>query len=397
MKNIPKVIRDPSHPQKRARSSNGLVCCEIIFTHQFGQEIDMREPSFQPRLGPSSWRAAFTLIELLVVIAIIAVLIALLLPAVQAAREAARRAQCTNNLKQFGLALHNYHAANNSFPMGTTKQLLAPGSTTMYQWNTWSIHAQLLPFLEQSPIYNSINFYFPPEDSTIGQAQSSTVMIIKINAFLCPSDANAGVSFINSYYGSMGPSVGYITQTQSSGLFAQQTARSLAAVTDGSSNTVATSERLVGSPSQPDHFPGNGMDNVASSAGFGAYSALTILPAFQITLNSCNAAWQANINTMSCYNSAGEYWAWGTPGMTLFNTLVAPASTQYPWNSCRSGCSGCGTDSSNIVNATSRHPGGCNVGMTDGSVRFVKSSVNMPTWMQLGTISGGEVISSDAY
>jgi prepilin-type N-terminal cleavage/methylation domain-containing protein/prepilin-type processing-associated H-X9-DG protein len=358
----------------------------------------MRQASFQPRRGWSSWLAGFTLIELLVVISIIAVLIALLLPAVQAAREAARRSQCTNNLKQIGLALHNYHTANNSFPMGTTKQLLAPGSMTMYQWNTWSIHAQLLPYLEQNPIYNSINFCFPPEDSAIGQAISNTVMLVKINAFLCPSDSKAGTAFINSYYGSMGSSVGYITQTQSSGLFAQQTAKSIAAVTDGTSNSVAFSERLVGNPNQFDHFPGNGMDNVSAGSGlWWALDAQSNLSGFQLSLNACNAAWQANINTSSCYNSAGEYWAWGSPGMTLFNTLVPPASTQYPWNSCRTGCGGCGTDSSNIVNATSRHPGGCNVMMADGSVRFVKSSLNMQTWMQLGTIDGGEVVSSDSY
>ncbi len=360
----------------------------------------MRQSSFQPRPGPSSWRAGFTLIELLVVIAIIAVLIALLLPAVQAAREAARRSQCTNNLKQFGLALHNYHAANNSFPMGTTKQLRYPGNSTapMYQWNTWSIHAQMLPFLEQTPIYNTINFCFPPEASPIGNADAQTALLVKINAFLCPSDANAGMSYINSYYGSMGPSVGYITQTQSSGLFAQQTSRNIAAITDGTSNTVASSERLVGSPSQPDHYPGNGMDNVTAGSGlWWAYTAQSNMPAFLISLNTCNAAWAANITIDSAYQSAGEYWAWGTPGMTLFNTLVPPSSTQYPWNSCRTGCGGCGTDSSNIVNATSRHPGGANVGMADGSVRFVKSSLSILTWMQLGTISGGEVISSDSY
>ena len=257
---------------------------------------------------------------------------------------------------------------------------------------------QMLPFLEQGPIYNAINFCYPPEDSAIGQAISSTVMLVKINAFLCPSDSRAGSVFINSYYGSMGSSVGYITQTQSSGLFAQQTAKSIAAVTDGTSNSVAFSERLVGSPAQADHFPGNGMDNVSAGSGlWWALDAQSNLPAFQVSLNACNAAWQANINTSSCYNSAGEYWAWGAPGMTLFNTLVPPGSTQYPWNSCRTGCGGCGTDSSNIVNATSRHPGGCNVTMADGSVRFVKSSVNMQTWMQLGTIDNGEVVSSDSY
>src|SRR5215216_5059201 len=102
-------------------------------------------------------RRGFTLIELLVVIAIIAVLIALLLPAVQAAREAARRAQCVNNLKQIGLALHNYHQTANSFPMGMSLAY-DPNNGVYQDWTDWSAHALLLPYLEQTPLYNAANF-----------------------------------------------------------------------------------------------------------------------------------------------------------------------------------------------------------------------------------------------
>ena len=167
------------------------------------------------------------------VIAIIAVLIALLLPAVQSAREAARRAQCINNLKQIGLAMHNYHAANNSFPMGSTIAAPLPRRFPMHRVPVehWSIHAQMLPYLEQTPIYNTINFSFPPVASPIGSAMARRPCAVKINSFLCPSDASAGKSYINSYYGSMGPSVGYITQTQSSGLFAQAVCNNIAAIT----------------------------------------------------------------------------------------------------------------------------------------------------------------------
>ena len=104
----------------------------------------------------SRTRRAFTLIELLVVIAIIAVLIALLLPAVQSAREAARAPQCVNNLKQIGLALHNYHTGNNSFPLGASLAPIQPGTT--YTWSNWGANALMLPFLEQGPLYNAINF-----------------------------------------------------------------------------------------------------------------------------------------------------------------------------------------------------------------------------------------------
>ena len=103
-------------------------------------------------------RRGFTLIELLVVIAIIGVLVSLLLPAVQSAREAARRAQCTNNLKQIGLALHNYHSVHNSFPQGGSVNMSDRPSVQFYAWNNWSSQALILPFLEQQPIYNAANF-----------------------------------------------------------------------------------------------------------------------------------------------------------------------------------------------------------------------------------------------
>src|ERR1700712_5128327 len=102
-------------------------------------------------------RRSFTLIELLVVIAIIAVLIALLLPAVQSAREAARRSQCINNLKQLGLAMHNYQSTARSFPPGASKNPM-PNSSTYYPWGNWSAQALLLPYLEQKPLYDAANF-----------------------------------------------------------------------------------------------------------------------------------------------------------------------------------------------------------------------------------------------
>ncbi len=146
-------------------------------------------------------RSGFTLIELLVVIAIIAVLIALLLPAVQAAREAARRAQCTNNLKQIGLALHNYQSSNGSFPMGNTKVLIGGGYNT---WAGWSAHAQMLPFLEQTPLYNAINFNltgFAFAVDAPSEYVNSTAAYAKINAFLCPSNPRSGGGKgVNSLY-----------------------------------------------------------------------------------------------------------------------------------------------------------------------------------------------------
>ena len=126
-------------------------------------------------------RGGFTLIELLVVIAIIAVLIALLLPAVQAAREAARRAQCVNNLKQIGLAMHNYHSSVNSLPWGDGPW-----------WIEWSAHTLLLPYMEQGPIYNAINFSdtqpFGLTPMPINNPANTTATYTVISGFICPSD-----------------------------------------------------------------------------------------------------------------------------------------------------------------------------------------------------------------
>ena len=157
---------------------------------------------------PDNRRRGFTLIELLVVIAIIAVLIALLLPAVQAAREAARRAQCVNNLKQIGLAIHNYHTSNDTFPQGAaaSNTPLNPGCVA---WMGWSAQALMFGYMEQTGLYNSINFSLDPLQSNGGNGANTSARNTKVGMFLCPSDGlagrgSAGKAFINNYYASMG-------------------------------------------------------------------------------------------------------------------------------------------------------------------------------------------------
>src|SRR5262249_7638843 len=152
----------------------------------------------------------------LVVIAIIAVLIALLLPAVQSAREAARRAQCVNNLKQMGLAMHNYHSAVGTFPMGNARSYESPGVVT--DWGTFSAHAMLLSYLEHQPIFNSCNFSWNIWYGT-GEPINRTVFNTKVNAFLCPSDGQAGKDETNSYHGSFGTG-GDPWATSTNGIFA---------------------------------------------------------------------------------------------------------------------------------------------------------------------------------
>jgi prepilin-type processing-associated H-X9-DG protein len=381
------------------------------------------------------------LIELLVVISIIAVLIALLLPAVQSAREAARRAQCSNNLKQIGLAMHNYHTSADRFPQGhaeSASQLqYAPGSNNCGAakcyagWTEWSAQAEMLPYIEQGPVYNAINFGFCG-GFDYGQQCNGTAWTSVITSFLCPSDNNAGLGGkpnfgdsppnINSYKGSVGTTSlagwnngpGYAScqpdplninggnpgcTPYSTGLFTYWLAYGVKDCTDGASNTVAFSESLVGDPNNLSVFRRNNSVTGVTGAQVAdvqdVSSFLNATPSPLITaLQACNAAYKLGTPTS---NLNGCRWGWGATTMTLFHTIVTPNSKDYQWNSCRSSCPGCGPDDSSYSNAQSNHPGGVNVLFADGSCRFVKDGIQMRIWMALGTRANGETISADSY
>ena len=331
----------------------------------------------------------FTLIELLVVIAIIAVLIALLLPAVQSAREAARRAQCLNNMKQIGLGLHNYHQGIGSFPMGNAIAYHVVGQTTT--WGTFGALAMMLPYVEQTPLYNSCNFDWCVWYDT-GAKINATVWNTRVSAFLCPSDGNAGKDHLNSYHGNFGTGTDPWAKA-TNGVFAPEyTAYGIADITDGTSNTIAYVEALTGD------FNNHSAKWRGAPAGVNIsspkiYDARTNLAAVMQNAQTC----QTNMLKSPGGNpNRGQRWQTGSPGLTLTNIILTPNSTQFTFGGCRWD-NIASTDFGHLFTPSSNHSGGVNALMSDGSVRFVKTSVAQPTWMALGSTNGGEVLSADSY
>jgi prepilin-type N-terminal cleavage/methylation domain-containing protein/prepilin-type processing-associated H-X9-DG protein len=371
-------------------------------------------------MSTTSRKKGFTLIELLVVIAIIAVLIALLLPAVQSAREAARRIQCTNNLKQIGLGLHNYHSANGVFPMGGSAQNSLV-SNIPQEWENYSAFALMLGYMEQSPLYNSLNWMIAP-DTGYGYAfpQNTTGYNTKLNAFLCPSDPFSGIQNLCNYevcYGTTTYMPGYQigtntlnTSTDTTGLFTIWKSYGIRDATDGTSNTMAAAEALVGNgaggytggANTGSKYRGNFVFIQGSNPPVsGLVLDISSQPYANVLadLQSCASAFQQAVPG-SIADYRGYRWILGIPGATMFNSVQPPNPT--PNNGCRFGgptaCGvGCNTDSAFTVPASSAHPGGVNALMADGSCRFIKNTVAIRTWWGLSTRAMGEVISADQY
>jgi prepilin-type N-terminal cleavage/methylation domain-containing protein/prepilin-type processing-associated H-X9-DG protein len=367
----------PGHLDRRSSSSFGAF---IMFIR--------RTRSTPPR--------GFTLIELLVVIAIIAVLIGLLLPAVQKVREAAARAQCQNNLKQLGLAVHHYHDNNGSLPFGKGPDYrgIVPGAPV---YARWSAHSRLLPYIEQDNLFKSIDFNFPPETPGMqgavinfmppyqnpGRVNAAACRTV-VRTFMCPSDPASEPSDWpgqNNYLYSQGtqflcdlseqlPST-IAPNEKPDGVFYYLSKVRFSGITDGLSNTAIMSEKLrgQGAPNpRTDMFIIRNTDTL--DATYGACSAINPLTASPLT------------------SKQGASWVMGEMCCSTYNHVSTPNT-----NTCAGiGFPGNMANMAMQVPPSSGHTRGVNVLFGDGSVRFTPDSISLIAWRAMGSRNGGEVI-----
>ena len=313
------------------------------------------------RRTPLRAATGFTLIELLVVITIIAVLIGLLLPAVQQAREAARRSACVNNLKQMGVALHNYHGSVESFPPGYVSAVKSPGDNYPELGPGWGWGAMILPQLEQGTLYSAINF-----SMQITDAASVTARRTVISAYVCPSSSGNGPVSLKA--GEKGPAVisdvapgqylasagqGEIEDVPGSnnGVFYRNSRVALRDISDGTGQTLMLGER---------------------------------------SRNLCDATWVGAIPSMVvCTNPS-----WSVRDCATSNVMVLANTGPWPDEPWVNVPNHKGAKADDFW---SLHPGGCNFLFGDGSVRFVKETVSPTVFSSLATRAGGEVVGADQF
>jgi prepilin-type N-terminal cleavage/methylation domain-containing protein len=343
----------------------------------------------------------FTLIELLVVIAIIAILIGLLLPAVQKVREAAARMSCSNNLKQLGLAMHSYHDANNFFPANQQQ-------VGVQVWEAVSANYWLLPYIEQGNLFNAA--VLPPNAPPQGRVAAGSgngtnwsnfywnMMNVRINTFICPSSPPAPTRGTNNN-GWDGPGSNYgwnygsrlfaNWDGQMNGMIQQARTQKMANVTDGLTNTVMASELLSGSNATQQAGPGRYPfdifyvgDSLFNSASNQTWPTLADLNAIGSAALNAPVGLKTNNGTMPLWYPAGQ---------SAFNS-AAPPNWQFPsagGNCCPGGAHDWGRG---VIPARSMHTGGVNAVLGDGSVRFIRNSVDLLTWQRLGHCSDGQVL-----
>lgn len=325
-------------------------------------------------------RRGFTLVEVLVTISIIAILISLLLPAVQSARESARRTQCISHLKNLGLAVSSFASAHQGFPRSVTS--LNPGISKTNA-SAYSMHCQLLPYLEASSLFNAINLdlmfgfdkNFPPANLTVSKAG--------MPVFLCPSDPFARDGTLsyraNIETGSLsGPHKDQFLNNWT-GPFGWEDYLPVSMITDGLSNTLLLSEKKVG----------GGLSSYQSSRDWidlaRTIDSATSQDEWLSICSSLDSSYLSNAQT----NSGRNWMISGAIHADFF--MSATPNSRIP------DCGWTGFTGRGIFAARSYHPGGVNAVMADGSVHWFKSTISKDIWRALGTRSGGETIGADAF
>ncbi len=329
----------------------------------------------------ASRRLGFTLVELLVVIAIIGILIALLLPAVQAARESARRSQCANNLKQFGVGLHNYESTNKHFPAGAVRWDVGASDTWSSTGLSWI--ARLLPYMEQEATAEQINFS-TPEGQTVA-APAVPIRMLQLPMIRCPSDlkevrpntSHSPTNYVVCLGNDDRPEVSVNRQAvlplvRVGSAFRNERPVKIAQILDGTANTMAVSECMVNAPWVKRY-----------GADTGGYSNCRAGTAAAINSNvddAGNTNWQ-NGRGFSWINAIeNQSWTYSTHFRPNDDVTKTQKHECHQWSH------------PGTFAARSRHPGGVQVLLADGAVRFVRESISITIWRNLGSRQGGEPV-----
>ena len=349
-----------------------------------------RYSEFLPK--PRPLRRGLTLVEALVVVSILGVLIGLILPAVQAAREAGRKVQCVNNLRQIGIALAAHHASEGRYPAG-----IRPTGTSRsgepFAWGGLSPQCMLLPYLDQSPLFNSLNIpqfpqpLSPRPSSTAHGVENATSAATVVSTFLCPSDWDQ-LRPGNNYRGcvGIGPGFGSGNGLPSEGVFAGLVQWSLRDVADGASQTIAFAERLRGSGSP------KGFDRRRDLWFTGEGPLLGYPDDPGVMATSCRTLTASSPPSRA--TTLGKSWIAGRFDDTTYNHVFGPNDSAADC-SAAPGIHRGGAISNAAASSRSAHPRGVNILLLDGSVRFVKDGIAIATWRALATRHGSEAVSAD--